>query len=328
MKFSLIIPVYNVKEYLETCVQSVLNQRETDLEILLVDDGSTDGVCPGLCDKLGAEHPDLIRVVHQPNGGLGAARNTGIQTAQGDYLAFLDSDDTLLPGFFEDMRCILDTYHCDIVDFGMRSVSPDGTVLSTLVSSLPKNTVLSLSDCPEILTQLPNVVNRIYKRSLFLDNGILFPSRVWYEDMRTTPKLMALAESLVSIDAPYYDYLAREGSITRNANVERNAEIIDAFEDLRVWFTERGLWTCYTNEFSRLAVDHILLAASVRVIRSDPASPLLESFRQYMDLQLPGFRDNPLLQSLPKQHKLLLKLLESRHYKTIRAMFALKDHIF
>ena len=327
MKFSLIIPVYNVKEYLESCVQSVLEQEERDLEILLVDDGSTDGVCPALCDRLAAEHADLIRAVHQPNGGLGDARNTGIRMAQGEYLAFLDSDDTLQPGFFGAMRRVLGEFNCDIVDFGMRSVSPDGTVLSTLVSTLPKNTVVSLSDCPEILTQLPNVVNRIYRRSLFLENGIWFPSRVWYEDMRTTPKLLALAGSIVSIEETYYDYLAREGSITRNTNVERNAEILDAFEDLRLWFTERGLWEAYANAFSRLAVDHILLAASVRVIRSDPKSQLLESFRQYMETQFPGFRDNPLLQTLPKQHKLLLKLLEGRHYKTIRTMFALKDHI-
>lgn len=327
MKFSLIVPVYNVKDYLEACVQSVLDQGEMDLEVLLVDDGSTDGVCPALCDQLAAKHPNLIRTVHQPNGGLGEARNTGIRMAQGEYLAFLDSDDTLLPGFFTAMRRVLDEHNCDIVDFGMQSVSPDGTILSTLISALPKETSLSLRDCPEILVQLPNVVNRIYRKSLFLEHGILFPARVWYEDMRTTPKLLALAESIVSIKEPYYAYLAREGSITRNANVERNAEILDAFEDLRAWFSERELWDVYKNEFSRLAVDHILLAASVRVIRSDPSSPLLESFRQYMESQFPDYRENPLLHTLPKQHKLLLKLLEGRHYKTIRAMFALKDHI-
>ena len=92
MRFSVVIPVYNVKEYLEKCVDSVLAQDTADYEMILVDDGSTDG-SGALCDTIAARRPECIRVIHKPNGGLGDARNVGLAHAQGDYLVFLDSDE-------------------------------------------------------------------------------------------------------------------------------------------------------------------------------------------------------------------------------------------
>ena len=97
MRFSVVVPVYNVAEYLESCTNSVLHSDYRDFEMILVDDGSTDGVCPDLCDAIAQKYPDTVRVIHQLNMGLGGARNTGLEQARGDYLLFLDSDDTLAP---------------------------------------------------------------------------------------------------------------------------------------------------------------------------------------------------------------------------------------
>ncbi len=97
MLFSVVIPVYNVKDYLEKCVDSVLAQDCGDYEIILVDDGSTDGVSPELCDRYALASPDRIRVIHQENQGLGGARNTGLEAARGEYLFFVDSDDRIVP---------------------------------------------------------------------------------------------------------------------------------------------------------------------------------------------------------------------------------------
>ena len=94
MRFSVVIPAYNVADYLEKCVASVRAQTCADWEVLLVDDGSTDGVTGKLCDVLG-QGDDRFRVIHQENGGLGTARNTGMEAARGEYLVFLDSDDYL-----------------------------------------------------------------------------------------------------------------------------------------------------------------------------------------------------------------------------------------
>ena len=100
MKFSVIIPVYNGWEYLREGVDSVLGQTGADFEILLVDDGSTDGESGEICDRYAAAHPERIRAIHKPNGGVGEARNVGIEAAQGEYLIFIDSDDYIAPNMF------------------------------------------------------------------------------------------------------------------------------------------------------------------------------------------------------------------------------------
>ena len=93
MIFSVVIPVYNVKDYLPKCIDSVLAQDFEDYEVLLVDDGSTDGESGAICDRYAAAHPERIRAIHKPNGGVGEARNVGIEAAQGEYLIFTDSED-------------------------------------------------------------------------------------------------------------------------------------------------------------------------------------------------------------------------------------------
>ena len=128
MKFSIIVPVYNVKDYLETCFRSILNQGGDDYEIILVDDGSTDGESGPLCDRLAAEAPEKTVVVHKLNGGLGDARNAGLVRARGEYVLFVDSDDYLLPGLLDALRGKLDETDADIVDFGFL-VDRNGTAV-------------------------------------------------------------------------------------------------------------------------------------------------------------------------------------------------------
>lgn len=326
MTFSIVIPVYNVKDYLERCFRSVLAQGGDDYEIILVDDGSTDGESGSLCDRLAALCPQSCIVIHKPNGGLGDARNVGLERANGDYVLFVDSDDYLLPGLLEALRAKLAATRADIIDFGF-VVDRGGKIREQYFGELPADRCFALSERPETLLVLPSAWRRLYRRSLFLDHAIRYPARVWYEDIRTTPKLFACADKIASIDAPYYGYVVRDGSITRNSNVDRNAEILEAFDDLESWFSARGLWQTYADEFTRLAVDHILLAASVRVLKTDPQHPLLESFRAYMEAHYPDYLECPYLAQLSGQHKLILRLLRKKRYATVRALFAVKDAV-
>lgn len=177
MKFSVIVPVYNVKDYLEKCVHSVLAQTADDYELLLVDDGSTDG-SGALCDALSARFG--CRVIHQENGGLGAARNTGIAAAQGEYLIFLDSDDFIAPGMLEGLLAEMAQHSADIYSFGL--VTTDGQRdIASFRDDLPYHTPLTLRTCPQLLLTLPNACCRATRRTLFLTSGIRFPSQVWYE---------------------------------------------------------------------------------------------------------------------------------------------------
>ncbi len=325
MKFSVVIPVYNVKDYLEKCVQSVLAQRNDEYEIILVDDGSTDG-SGALCDTLAAQAPEKIRVIHKPNGGLGDARNVGLEHALGDYLVFLDSDDYIDETMLEELSQKADETHAEIISFGFR-VDNGGDTSQVFIDPLPEDRVFTLADTPELLLALPNAWTRIYARRLFLETGIRYPGRVWYEDIRTTTKLFAKAESIASVHRPYYYYVVRENSITRNKNVDRNHEIIDAFDDLLGWYRENGLFERYRDELCRLAIDHIFLAASVRVLMTDPKHPLLEEFYQYMRKYFPGFEKNRYVAQLPRAKKLAFRLLLHRRYRLLATLFRAKNKV-
>lgn len=238
-KATVVVPVYNVEKYLEKCVDSILAQTEPDFELLLVDDGSTDG-SGRLCDKL-AEKDGRVRVIHQKNQGLGGARNTGIQQAQGDWLLLVDSDDWIEPQTLEKTMEAGLREEADLVMFAYRSVDEGGRILQTYMENAPKDRGLPLEQQPALLLTSPSACIRLYRRELLERTGILFPPRVWYEDMRTTPKLLAEARQVVYLDYVGYNYFSRTGSITKNQNAARNREIVEAFDDLLPWFQRQGL---------------------------------------------------------------------------------------
>lgn len=326
MKISIIIPVYNVEDYLRKCIDSVLNQDSKDYEVVLVDDGSTDGICPDICDEYGNKYPELIKVIHQPNKGLGGARNTGIEYAKGEYLLFVDSDDWIDYNTISKLEVYIDRYHADIYDFGFY-ICKEGTTPDPQLDQMPKDTVISAKDDPTIMEAYPTAWTRLWKKSLFTDYAIEYPSRVWYEDIRTTEKLFAVADSIVSIPECFYYYLVRENSITHNKNIQRNREILDAFDDLISWFKEHGLYEQYYEELCRLAIEHIFIVGSVRVLRIDRKSELLKEFSDYMDVHFPDYRDNKRIVSLRRNQMMVFRLLCRKQYSAVNTIFKVKDRI-
>ena len=327
MKISVIVPVYNVADYLEKCVGSLLAQDCSDAEFILVDDGSTDGKCPALCDRLAAEHPDLIRVIHQENGGLGAARNTGIEAARGEYLFFLDSDDWLAPETLEELSQAVDRSHADMYCFSFRYVTEDGREILAEPRTAPVDGIpTTLTRTPELLLDPPMACTRLCKRSLFADHGIRFPGRVWYEDLCTTPKLLLEAASVVQLEGDYYRYLQREGSIMRSSKLRRNLEILNAAESFREYFTAHGVMEQYRDWLCFLSLQNLMDAAR-RVLMEDPKAEYLPRFLDYMTEHYPDYRKNPLLSRLGGKKQILLRLLEGRHYRRARTLFRLANQL-
>ena len=320
MKFSVIVPVYNVADYLSACVVSLLSQRCDDWELILVDDGSTDGICPALCDELASAHPELIRTIHQENGGLGAARNTGLEAAKGDYLLFVDSDDTLEPQTLERLNEEVEKTHADMYVFHYRYITDNGEQPGEARQSAVTGEPVSLETEPALLLDSPSACFRLWKRELFADGSIRFPGRVWYEDLCTTPKALLRAKSIVQIPDSFYRYLLRPGSIMRNDQLRRNLEILNALETVRVYYEQAGAlerfrpWLCY------LAVDSVLGAAR-RVLTVDPKADFLPDFLNYVKEKYPDYRRNELLPRLGKKKLILLKLLEGKRYMAAKLLF-------
>ncbi len=325
MKFSVIVPVYNVADYLPKCMDSLLNQKCDDWEIILVDDGATDGKCPALCDEYGAEYPDLVRVIHQPNGGLGAARNTGIEAARGDYILCVDSDDTVAPDTLSRLSEEIEKTQADMYTFSFRYVTESGEEKSAEPrSSAGKVGPLTLAGTPELLLDPPMAWCRLCRRALYLDNGIRFPGRVWYEDLCTTPGLLLHAASIVQLDDPFYGYLLREGSIMRSSNLRRNLEILNALDMARDPFESAGQTEQYKPQLTYLAVTSVLDAAR-RVLTVDPKADYLPDFLNYVKKHYPDYRQCQLLPKLGRKKLILLRLLEGKHYRLAKTLFDLAN---
>lgn len=199
---SVIIPVYKVEKYIHRCVDSVLAQTFTDFEVILVDDSSPDD-CGKICDAY-AEKDDRIRVIHQVNQGVGAARNHGISLAAGEYLYFIDSDDYMDPASLEILLNLAEKEGADYVIGGHHRVEPDG---STPNHSAEWPDVKDTEDIRIALlrNKIPNFVwGRLSKKSLW--KNLAFPAGLLYEDMYITAELSYRAEKIAVTKEPLYYY--------------------------------------------------------------------------------------------------------------------------
>ena len=267
MKLSVIIPIYNVQDYLAACLDSVIAPGSTDYEIIAVNDGSTDG-SPAVLADYAERFPGLVKTVTTPNGGLGHARNVGISLARGEYLLFLDSDDTLSPGAIREILGALDGSF-DIGVFDFVSVDREGRVLR-YYKGCENSGSFSLSAYPAFLLSPPNAVNKLWRRALFIDSGISFPDRKWFEDLATIPRLYLRSGTIRTLPHPWYRYLQRDGSITRNTDAARNLEMLDAIETVMTDYVRSGAFGKYHRELEAMAAYHELLTSSTRVNLIDP----------------------------------------------------------
>ena len=322
LKLSIIVPVYNTRDYLAACLDSVLLPGAEDYEIIVVNDGSTDD-SGEICAEYERRYPDLIRVITTENSGLGAARNVGLEAARGDYLLFLDSDDSLEKGALSEILAAIDGGF-DIGIFDLRQVNPSGETVEVMTGS-GMGGDFTFDEYPELLSQPPSACNKLIRRSLFTDSGIRFPGRVWYEDLRTVPKLYPLAGTIRYMPRAWYRYLIRPGSITNNANTARNLEIIDAVEDLLNWYRQAGFYARYEPQLCAMAHYNAFLTASVRVNAADPGSEVQEKLLQWFLAAFPNWRENPYLQNMIPKYRLLNGLLMRRMRRSVYCVMKLND---
>ncbi len=327
MELSIIVPVYNTKDYLNKCVDSLLACDCTDCEILLIDDGSTDGESGALCDRLAEANSQIIRVIHQKNKGLGGARNTGIEAAKGEFLFFVDSDDWVVAGALDRLKeAVGKNPEADIVSFGFLLEDEQGVRPFHQGSDFNTTRIFTLEERPEYMLLAPNAWCRIWRKSLFVDHHIYFPDRAWYEDIRLGTKLFPLAKKIVWIPDALYVYYQRSGSIMNSGNVERNREIIDAFDDLLEWYKQQGLFKRYEATLQRLCVEHLYLAASVRVLRINRKHPLVKTFSLHIQKHFPDYRKAN-YRDMPGGRKWVLFLLNTRQYWLIALLFKMRDRL-
>lgn len=242
-KITVIVPVYDTEAYIEKCLRSIMGQTFKPIEILCVDDCSPDNSI-SILEKL-AEEDKRIRIIrHKTNTGLGGARNTGLREARGDWIASVDSDDYIDPGMMEALYLGTEGGHFDVVVCGFESVSPEGEVLST-----HHQTVKNLNPIPDNTNPFtisnPSFWNKLWRKSLYLENGIFFPHHIYYQDSATTPRIYSKAKSVNFIGGVYYKYLIRLDSVTNKVS---DKHLMDKFRELDVvksYFIETGQYDTY-----------------------------------------------------------------------------------
>lgn len=229
---TVVIPVYNVEKYLKRCVETVLVQEWHNYDILLVDDGSTDS-SPQICDDYVKAY-DFISVIHKENGGLSEARNIGISHAKGDYVYFPDSDDWIESQTFKELAEVLESQEFDIVSFNREFVKgeEDAIVSDPLVTQVfeGKDAFIQMIK-HSYITGFAN--DKIYKKSLFIDNNISFPKGKFYEDLGTNYKLFLSAKKVYATNQKYYHYLIdNTDSITQSWNEQKFSDMFGFYKDI------------------------------------------------------------------------------------------------
>ncbi|MBX9987786.1 glycosyltransferase [Priestia aryabhattai] len=251
-KISIIVPIYNVQAYLERCIESLINQTYKNIEIILVNDGSTDN-CKNICE-LYKQRDDRIVVVHKENGGLSSARNAGIEIATGKYIAFVDSDDWVSIHMYKILTNLIEKYQADVAECEYLRTD---SLLNSVNNDTSNNNVISVKNNVEALflhfgnSKFQQVVwNKIYKRTLFKE--IRFPVGKIHEDEFITYKIIYNAKKLVSISEQLYYYFERTNSIMGEGFSLKTLDRLEAFEEKERFFRSKN------SELASLARDQYL----------------------------------------------------------------------
>lgn len=226
---SVIIPVYDVEAYLKECIQSVIDQTYENLEIILVDDGSTDA-SGNICDDY-AKKDKRIKVIHKLNGGLSDARNVGLDMCKGDYISFIDSDDIVNTHYIEYLYTNIVKNKSDIASTNLYSFKNFANVkVDDKYNSATYATIETVKKMLNVVEISSCACAKLYKRELFEE--IRFPVGRLYEDYLTIYRILAMTQTVTLLDNKMYYYRQREGSIMRYVCSEKTVTLVDAAEEV------------------------------------------------------------------------------------------------
>lgn len=319
MKVSLIIPVYNVERFIKKCLDSVESQTYKDLEVVIVNDGSTDSSLE-IIEEYVRKNPAFVCYSIE-NRGQGGARNYGVRKAAGDYIFFLDSDDYIAPDCIEKLAARAEEDESDIVVCNNYDVREDGKILFSYKNSHRKNPV-TIYDEPALLLNRICPWGKLYRRELFSE--LEFVSE-WYEDLRLIPKLYLKARKISYVDEPLVYYVLRKGSTMNNRNLERNLVIIDAFEDLIGYYKNEGVYPVFKNELEFLVIENVAIAAVSRVARGGgKGKEVIRKLQDYLDT-FDDLYDNCYLNTLSPNKKIILFCNRRKWYGLTRIFLNIKS---
>ena len=306
MLISVIVPIYNVQDYLIRCLDSLDQQDYKNLEILLVDDGSKDD-SGKMADEYCRNHL-RFQVLHKQNGGLSDARNYGIKHAKGEAFVFVDSDDWVSYDYVSKMVDSMIKNQSDVVCCDMEYVDDDE---NRTYSSGGDFSVVHVDEHPEIITINNSACNKLIKRKCF--EHIEFPKGIWYEDLGSIPMILSEAKIVSKVSEPLYFYYQRSGSISHTEN-SKIFDIYCSLEKVRQYLSEQGKPASMLKAWMSMYVLHGADLTTLRIsaYRKEARIEYMKKNMMNLTQYYPNWISDDYLSVCPLKKKILFYLLNFR----------------
>lgn len=307
-KVSIIVPVYNVEAYLIRCLDSLVNQTLQDIEIIVINDGSTDnsGKLLRIYEK---KYSNIIKVYDKENGGLSDARNYGIPYATGEYIAFLDSDDYVELDMYEKMYKKAKEEDSDMVECDFIWEYPDKTKVDNGIVYKDKSEMFVFA----------RVVawNKLIKRSLLEKSGIEYPKGLRYEDVEFFYKMLPLYDKVSFVKEPFIHYVQRNNSISNNQN-ERTKEIFNVLDNVFDYYKKQDLYEEYSQELEYTYARLLLCSSLFRMVKiedKDVRKELLKLTWEKLNERFPNWKKNKFLRKYKSNKNRYMRTVNKVTYK-------------
>ena len=289
-KVSVIVPIYNVQEFLPKCLESLVNQTLQDIQIILVNDGSQDN-SGKIAEEFQNRFPDKIMLLNKENGGLSDARNFGLPYATGEFIAFLDSDDYIEKNAYEMMYQKAIDENADYVECDFYWEYPNDKKIDKCNLYFGKK---------EMLTNVRVVAwNKLIKRQIIEEHSIYFPKGLRYEDVQFTYQLVPYLERTSYVNQPFIHYVQREDSIANSQN-ERNREIFEVLDNVISYYQEHGFYDEYRYELEYLYTRYSLCSSLRRICKIEDKvlrKQLIQETWENLNDKFPNWKKNKVLVS-------------------------------
>lgn len=317
-KVSIIVPIYNVEKYIEKCINSILNQTYRNLEIILVNDCSTDNSEKVLKEIIKADNR-CIYIEKKENGGLAAARNTGIKKATGDYLVFVDSDDWISEEYVQKLLKAIKTSQADIAVCDYATVDEKGNCV--IANSLfPLNDKSTLNEKVAYIRN--HSVTKMINRKSFKEEDLLFPEYIKRaEDMGTIIPLLTKAKKIELVNEPLYYYFQRKGSLSNKIEKGKNLDFYDKAYQLIVKNAKTG----FEKEIEYHGILEMVYGKTMLMIKYKYSYKDIKKHLKNFDKEWPDWRKNQYIKNMIFLKKIFVKCASLKLITLLKIMVIINE---
>lgn len=314
-KVSVIVPFYNVGPYIEKCLESLVNQTLEDIEIILVNDGSQDNSYQKV-KQYQQKYPHKIKSYEKPNGGLGDARNFGINYATGEYIAFLDSDDYVEPTMYEEMYQMAKQENADMVEcdfwweYPKKKREDIGTEYLNQKDMMEKARVVAW--------------NKLIKTEIYQKHPeSRFSVGLRYEDIEGFYKILPYINNVAYVRKCFVHYIQRQGSISNTQN-KRNEDIFKVLDNVIDYYKQNNLYDEFKEQLEYIYARYLLCSSFLRIVKikdKDIKKELLDKTWENLNSKFPDWKKNKILNEHKSMKNLYIKSVNSFTFKIYAKIF-------